>query len=187
MLSTLLLASLALAGIASAQCAADCDANGAVTVDELVAAVASALGGCDSIPLSSPCAPRGIITEPQRFLPSPDHATARDGGVLQINDAVYQASGFGNMFTVVTSEGNVIIDTSVVLSAAAHKRALQAIDDGPVRYIILTHAHADHVGGVGLWKEEGTKVVAQGNHTYFQNGIIEIDERLGSEAAREAE
>ena len=50
--------------------------------------------------------------------------------MLQINDAIYQASGFGNTFMVVTSEGNVIIDTSIFLSAAAHKAALQAIDAG---------------------------------------------------------
>jgi alkyl sulfatase BDS1-like metallo-beta-lactamase superfamily hydrolase len=158
--------------VASAQCAGDCNVDGEVTIDELVAGVNAALTGCGA---ARQCAPRGIITAPDVVLPNPSGPTTVGGGVLQLNDAVYQASGFGNTFMVVTSEGNVIIDTSIVLSARAHKDALQAINDGPVRYIILTHAHADHTGGVGLWREAGTEVIAQGNHTDFQH----YETRLG--------
>ncbi len=153
-------------GRATAQCPGDCNADQRVTVDELVAAVHAALDGCGA---STPCTARGIITEPDTFRPSPPAAVNLGDGVLQINEAVYQASGFGNTFLVVTPEGNVVIDTSLVLSAPAHKRALQAIDAGPVRYIILTHAHADHTGGVGLWKEEGTAVIAQQEERDFLN------------------
>jgi alkyl sulfatase BDS1-like metallo-beta-lactamase superfamily hydrolase len=156
------------ADVSHGQCAGDCNGDGRVRVDELVAAVGSALGGCDA-ETAVPCAPRGIVTDPPRVLPSPDRATTLEGGVLQINDAVYQASGFGNTFLVVTAEGNVVIDTSLVLSAAAHRQALRAIDDGPIRAIILTHAHSDHTGGVGLWKEEGTEVIAQRSHAEFQH------------------
>jgi alkyl sulfatase BDS1-like metallo-beta-lactamase superfamily hydrolase len=68
---------------------------------------------------------------------------------------------------VLTPEGNVIIDTSLFLFAPAHEAALRAIDDGPVKYIILTHAHPDHTGGVDLWKEAGTEVIAHRNHESF--------------------
>jgi alkyl sulfatase BDS1-like metallo-beta-lactamase superfamily hydrolase len=151
------------------QCPGDCNADSEVTIDELVAAVNAALGGCGAAAGAEPrtCGPRGIITEPDVFLPSPDAATTISRGLLQINAAIYQASGFSNTFMVVTSAGNVIIDTSIVLTAAAHKAALQAIDSGAVKYIILTHAHTDHIGGVGLWKQEGTKVIAQRNQVDF--------------------
>ena len=154
---------------AAAQCPGDCDADARVSIDELVAAVGASLNGCPAE--GSParrCGPRGIITEPEVFKPSPTGPTQL-GTVLQLNEAIYQAPGFGNTFMVVTSEGNVIIDTSIVLTAAAHKAALKAIDAGTVRYIILTHAHADHTGGVAMWKEAGTEVIAQRNHTQFQH------------------
>ena len=67
------------------------------------------------------CGPGGIITEPDTFIPSPAAATPLGGGVLQINDAIYQATGFGNTFMVVTNEGNVIIDTSISFLAPGHK------------------------------------------------------------------
>lgn len=170
-----------LAGIASleahavrAQCPGDCNANGTVTVSELVSAVNAALRGCDAITAEHPCGPRGIITEPEDFRPSPGAAENLGNGVLRINEAIYQASGFGNTFMVVTSAGNVIIDTSIVLSAPAHRQALRAISDAPVRYIILTHAHQDHVGGVGFWQEDGTEVIAQGNQEEF----LDYEKRL---------
>jgi alkyl sulfatase BDS1-like metallo-beta-lactamase superfamily hydrolase len=168
---SLLALCVAAGDLAVAQCPGDCNADAEVTIDELVAAVDAALSGCPSPDGATAgavrrCGPRGIITEPEVFKPSPSRAT-QVGNVLQLNDAIYQAPGFGNTFMVVTNEGNVIIDTSIVLSANAHKTALQAIDAGPVRYIILTHAHADHTGGVALWKQPDTQVIAQRNHGEF--------------------
>jgi alkyl sulfatase BDS1-like metallo-beta-lactamase superfamily hydrolase len=88
---------------------------------------------------------------------------------LKINDSIYQAIGFGNTFLVTTPEGNVIIDTSMPQIARRHQRLLKAVSGGPVKYIILTHGHGDHTGGVPLWKEAGTHVIAQRNHVEFLN------------------
>jgi alkyl sulfatase BDS1-like metallo-beta-lactamase superfamily hydrolase len=85
------------------------------------------------------------------------------------------APGFGNTFLVVTPEGNVVIDTSLSLFAPAHVQALRAIDDGPVRFIILTHGHNDHTGGVALWREDGTEVIAQREQTE----LLHYSARLG--------
>src|SRR5262245_20148264 len=63
---------------------------------------------------------------------------------LKINDHIYEAYGFGNTFLVTTSEGNVIIDTSIAFMAPKHKQLLSAISNAPVKYIILTHGHGDH-------------------------------------------
>jgi alkyl sulfatase BDS1-like metallo-beta-lactamase superfamily hydrolase len=80
---------------------------------------------------------------------------------------VHQAVGFGNTFMVTTKAGNVIIDTSTPGPAVRHHELLTAVSDAPIRYIILTHGHGDHTGGVPLWKGPGTKVVAQANEVYF--------------------
>jgi alkyl sulfatase BDS1-like metallo-beta-lactamase superfamily hydrolase len=88
---------------------------------------------------------------------------------LKFGEAIYQAVGFGNTFMVVTEAGNVIIDTSMPFNAARHKRLLQAENAGPVKYIILTHAHGDHAGGVPVWKQPDTKIVAQKDHAEFQH------------------
>src|SRR5262245_48945071 len=70
-------------------------------------------------------------------------------------------------FMVVTSGGNVIVDTSIAAAAPAHKQALTAINDAPIRAIVLTHAHGDHAGGIGIWQQPGTQVIAQRTYPEF--------------------
>ncbi len=93
----------------------------------------------------------------------------------KINQVIYKASGFGNTFMVVTDEGNVIVDTSLPAMAAKHKQLLTAVSDGPIHSIIITHGHGDHTGGVALWREPQTKVIAQQNMVEFLN----YQKRLG--------
>ncbi|HKF57358.1 MAG TPA: MBL fold metallo-hydrolase, partial [Blastocatellia bacterium] len=88
---------------------------------------------------------------------------------LKVTDTIYQAVGFGNTFMVTTSEGNVVIDTSNVIAAPHHVKLLKAENAGPVKYIILTHGHSDHTGGVPLWKGPDTRVIAQRNQVEFLN------------------
>ena len=88
---------------------------------------------------------------------------------VRVNDAIYLAYGFGNTFLVTTSAGNVVIDTSSVVRAARAKELLQRENAGPIKYIVLTHAHGDHTGGVPLWKAADTQVIAQKEHYEFVN------------------
>ncbi|HWQ35427.1 MAG TPA: MBL fold metallo-hydrolase [Blastocatellia bacterium] len=88
---------------------------------------------------------------------------------LKVNEAIYQAIGFGNTFMVTTSEGNVIIDTSMPFNAARHKQLLQAENNGAIRFIIVTHAHGDHIGGIPAWRQTGTQVIAQKLHADFRH------------------
>jgi alkyl sulfatase BDS1-like metallo-beta-lactamase superfamily hydrolase len=85
----------------------------------------------------------------------------------QVNEIIYKATGFGNTFMVVTDEGNVIIDTSLESMAPYHKKLLTRVSDGPVHSVILTHGHGDHTGGVELWREADTRVIAQENMVEF--------------------
>ena len=87
----------------------------------------------------------------------------------KITDTIFQAIGWSNTFMVTTSAGNVIIDTSIVFNSALHKRLLEAESKAAIKYIILTHGHGDHTGGVQAWKQPETKIIAQKNHVEFLN------------------
>lgn len=94
---------------------------------------------------------------------------------IQVTDEIYLAVGFGNTFMVTTDEGNVIVDTSLPAHAPRHKQHLTAANDSPVRYIILTHGHGDHRGGVAQWKTADNEVIAQENYAEF----VHYQMRLG--------
>ena len=113
-------------------------------------------------------------TPPSHQAPASFQPVGSDG-VIQLADGIYMAPGFGNTFLVVTPEGNVVIDTSLSLFAPTHVKTLKAINAGPVRYIILTHGHSDHTGGVDMWREEGTQVIAQRE----QAELLHYQNRLG--------
>jgi len=83
--------------------------------------------------------------------------------VEKITEDIYQASGFalGNVQMVVTDEGLVIVDTTESLDAAREILArFRRVSDRPVRVIIYTHGHLDHVCGTPVFLEEGTEVIA---------------------------
>jgi alkyl sulfatase BDS1-like metallo-beta-lactamase superfamily hydrolase len=86
----------------------------------------------------------------------------------KINEAIFMALGFSNTFMVRTDEGNVIIDTSSAVTAKKHHELLRKVSDAPVRYVILTHGHRDHTGGLRYWMDPQTKLIVQRNYLEFE-------------------
>jgi alkyl sulfatase BDS1-like metallo-beta-lactamase superfamily hydrolase len=93
---------------------------------------------------------------------------ASQAAARRINDFIYLSEGFSNSFLVVTDAGRVVINTGMGFEAPVHKRNFDAVDSGPIRYILLTQGHVDHVGGVDFFREPGTEIVAQANNQAHQ-------------------
>jgi glyoxylase-like metal-dependent hydrolase (beta-lactamase superfamily II) len=53
----------------------------------------------------------------------------------------------GNIAVQVGDEGVVMVDTGVAAASDAVLRTVRTLTDKPIRYIVNTHHHADHVGG----------------------------------------
>jgi alkyl sulfatase BDS1-like metallo-beta-lactamase superfamily hydrolase len=79
--------------------------------------------------------------------------------VKQLADGIYQATGIANAHMITTSEGNVLFDSGISIQAAKQLRLMKEKSDAPVTHIILSHSHADHIGGTKFWREEGTEVL----------------------------
>lgn len=117
-------------------------------------------------------------------------AFAQTADVQDLGHGIYRAAGVmggtavrvpqSNTFMIVTRDGNVIVDTSIAAAAPAHRRALTAVNAGPIKAIVLTHAHGDHTGGVAQWRQPGTEIIAQRKHGEF----IQYQRRLAGYFAR---
>jgi len=95
--------------------------------------------------------------------------------LVKIRDGVYMAPASGNVYLVTTPKGNVVIDTAIAQIAAPAKELFAPVNHGPVKYILLTHVHADHIGGIPLWKEPETQIVAQRNSVEFLHYIKRLE------------
>ena len=101
-----------------------------------------------------------IDTRPGRELLTP----AYDDPAYPIVDGlIYRSGGTTAAYMILTDSGRVIVNTGMGYEAPHHKRVFDAIRSGPTHHIITTQAHVDHVGGVDLFKEEGTTYIAQAN------------------------
>ena len=79
---------------------------------------------------------------------------------IEVAERIWMAVGTANAFKVVTPEGSVMIDAGLAGDARRFYRQLAEVPGNPVRYIVLTHAHEDHIGGHRRWSREGAQVVA---------------------------
>jgi alkyl sulfatase BDS1-like metallo-beta-lactamase superfamily hydrolase len=86
----------------------------------------------------------------------------------KINDFIYLSEGLSNAFLITTPEGRIVINTGMGFEAPIHKRNFDAVDDGPIRYILFTQGHVDHVGGADFFREKGTQLVAHANNPAHQ-------------------
>lgn len=73
------------------------------------------------------------------------------------------AGGGGNVAVLVGDDGVLLVDAAVEQVADKLAAAVQGIADKPVRYLINTHWHFDHVGGNEVLAKAGAVIVAHEN------------------------
>jgi len=93
---------------------------------------------------------------------------------IRITDFIHASPGLSYAYLVLTGAGRIVINTGMGFESPTHKKAFDAVHPGPTPYILLTQGHVDHVGGVRLFREPETKLVAQRNNAACQRD----DERI---------
>ncbi|MSO60052.1 MAG: MBL fold metallo-hydrolase [Ilumatobacteraceae bacterium] len=86
----------------------------------------------------------------------------------EVAPGIFRSSGSTAAYMIVHDTGRIIVNTGMGYEAVHHKRVFDAICIGPTTHIVTTQAHVDHVGGVALFREEGTVYIAQENNSVCQ-------------------
>jgi len=118
-----------------------------------------------------------------------------DKRLVQEADGVYVAEGydFSTLAFILASDFVVAIDAGTTEETARDAlSALRRITQAPIKYVILTHGHWDHVGGLAAVREPGSTVIAREGfleelersrnysppfHYFFGNGTMKLDAR----------
>jgi cyclase len=97
------------------------------------------------------------------FVPQASALTGDQAEFKKVADNVYAFVGRrndANALVVVTSQGVVVVDTG---NDPPQTRILQnfikSVTDQPIRYVIISQNHADHIGGTGLFTPPANVIV----------------------------
>lgn len=115
-------------------------------------------------------------SRPSAFAVVPAHQTETQ----EIGDFIHLSEGLSSSFMIPTPEGRLIINTGMGFEGPVHRRLYDAVDTSPIRFIIYTQGHVDHVGGTDAFLEEGTEIIAHANNQEHQA----YDGRLATFRAR---
>ena len=77
--------------------------------------------------------------------------------VERYGEHVFVAIGhdLANVILVRTAEGGVLVDAGMSPDRARRIRAaLLEASPGPIRHVVITHSHIDHIGGLSVWIDE---------------------------------
>ena len=83
---------------------------------------------------------------------------------IKIAEDVYLLSNLScNVITLIGSDGILLIDNGLASTVGNLKNIIEGFDSGPIRFILNTHYHFDHVGANEYLAENGAVVVAHEN------------------------
>jgi glyoxylase-like metal-dependent hydrolase (beta-lactamase superfamily II) len=83
---------------------------------------------------------------------------------VDLGNRTYMLEGFGGNVTIAAGEDGVImVDSQFAPMHDKLKAAIAAVTQQPVRFLVNTHYHRDHVGGNVPFSKDGAVVVAHEN------------------------
>lgn len=99
-----------------------------------------------------------------RTRPGAEDITGANATAAQeVYPGIWISPGLSNSYLLTTGEGRVVVNTGMGFEAPIHRANYDAVDSSPIRYVILTQGHYDHVGGVDVLSDPGSDIVAQAN------------------------
>ena len=75
-------------------------------------------------------------------------------GLAEVGDGIALITAFSHVVAISGSEGLTLVDTSLARHADSVLGHLRRWSDDPVKWIVYTHGHVDHVGGARRFVDE---------------------------------
>ncbi|HZR37710.1 MAG TPA: alkyl sulfatase dimerization domain-containing protein [Nevskia sp.] len=118
-----------------------------------------ALAACGRSHPAAPAAgaaptPQALAAHSEEFRPE----------LVKVTDGVYVAVGYGiaNSILLEGADGDIVVDTTESVESARKVLAeFRKVSGKPVKAIVYTHSHPDHIGGAAVFAAPGVPIYAQ--------------------------
>ena len=100
--------------------------------------------------------------------------------LTKVTDHVYSfRSGIHRAMVVVTSDGVIVTDPINSAAAKNMMDEIRKVTDKPVKFVIYSHNHWDHIAGARIFKDQGAKIIQHAlaaQHTRPNPDVVPADE-----------
>ena len=96
------------------------------------------------------------------------HAGDGQQDAVPLGHEIYMSRDISNAYRILTPEGDVLVNTGIVFHGEENFRRLSAVSGHPVKKIIFTQSHDDHIGGWRWFNTPGTQTIAQANFAHVR-------------------
>lgn len=129
------------------------------------------------------------MSEPKRDADQPLNAQIINDGAgkqdaVDLGAGIWMSKDISNLYLVETADGNVLINTGIIYSAAENKRRFDAVNASPLRAIIFTQSHEDHIGGWPTFNASGVETIAQANHPFVRTQYRDLGPAMARRSRR---
>jgi alkyl sulfatase BDS1-like metallo-beta-lactamase superfamily hydrolase len=106
---------------------------------------------------------------------------AGDGAqdAVDLGGGIWMSRDISNAYRVITPEGDVIVNTGIVFHEDENFRRLSAVSANPVKKIVFTQSHDDHIGGWRKFNQPGTETIAQANFAHVRGYWTGLGQVMG--------
>ena len=105
-----------------------------------------------------------LAQQPAATPPPPPDFTKVEIKTTDLGDNMYMLEGQGGNITVaVAKDGIIMVDGQYAALHDKIKAAIATVSNQPVKYLVNTHFHGDHVGGNEPFGKDGATVVSEVN------------------------
>lgn len=82
---------------------------------------------------------------------------------VDLGNGIFMSRDVSNLYRVTTPDGDVLVNTGIIFNAAENVRRMSAVSEQPIRKIVFTQSHEDHIGGWTAFTAPGVETIAQAN------------------------
>ena len=129
------------------------------------------------------------MAEPTRDAGEPLNAQIINDGVgrqdaVSLGNGIFMSKDVSNLYLVTTDDGSVLINTGIIYSATENKRRFDAVSDAPIRKIVFTQSHEDHIGGWPTFHRPGVETIGQANLPFVRTQYRDLGTAMAARSRK---